>query len=345
MAFPARHGWTEVVREASLAVGEREVVGLVGESGSGKTLTALSVLRLVPEPGRITGGSVRFAGRDVLALSERDLRRVRGGEIGMVFQEPAAALDPVFSVGFQLVEAIRAHEDVTRRAARERAAELLDVVAIPDARRRLDDYPHQLSGGQRQRVMIALALAARPRLLLADEPTTALDVTLQGQVLDLLLRLRDQFGLAILLVTHDLAVVAETCDRVVVMYCGEVVEEAPTAQLFASPAHPYTRGLLAAVPRLGQPAPRGAMPTIPGQVPDPRDRPPGCPFHPRCPQAFEPCPSERPSLAPIGGETTVRCHLYPESRPPGVPGPAGEEKDVRASPPDARRGARPESRA
>ena len=322
MAFPTGRGWTEVVREASLAVGEREVVGLVGESGSGKTLTALAVLRLVPEPGKISGGSVRFAGDEVLALPERELRRLRGGRIGMVFQEPAAALDPVFSIGFQLVEAIRAHERVPRRLARKRAEELLGLVAIPEPRRRLDDYPHQLSGGQRQRVMIALALAAGPQLLLADEPTTALDVTLQGQVLELLLRLRDELGLAILLVTHDLAVVAETCDRVVVMYCGEVVEEAATAQLFAAPAHPYTRGLLAAVPRLGQPAPRGAMPTIPGQVPDPRQRPPGCPFHPRCDRAFEPCPSERPALAAIGGGTAVRCHLYPESRAAAQPDPA-----------------------
>ena len=315
VAFPAPDGaWTEVVREASLDVGEGEVVGLVGESGSGKTMTALSVLRLVPPPGRILAGSVRVAGDDVLALAEPELRRLRGGRVGMVFQEPAAALDPVFTVGFQLVEAIRAHERVGRRQARERAAGLLARVAIPDPRRRLDAYPHQLSGGQRQRVMIALALAASPRLLLADEPTTALDVTLQAQMLELLLSLRDELGLAILLVTHDLAVVAEVCDRVTVMYCGEVVEEAPTTALFAAPAHPYTRGLIAAVPRLGRPAPRGAMPTIPGQVPDPRRRPAGCAFHPRCGFVMPACRERRPPFYEIaGGQSRARCFLHDEA--------------------------------
>jgi peptide/nickel transport system ATP-binding protein len=320
IAFPAGRGWLEVVREASLTVGPREVVGLVGESGSGKTMTALAALRLVPEPGRIAAGSVHFAGEDVLAMPDRELRRLRGGRIGMVFQEPAAALDPVFSIGFQLVETIRAHAPLSRRAARDRAAELLSLVAIPDPRRRLEAYPHQLSGGQRQRVMLALALAAGPSLLLADEPTTALDVTLQGQMLELLLRLRDELGLAILLVTHDLAVVAQTCDRVVVMYCGEVVEEAPTATLFASPAHPYTRGLLAAVPRLGEPAPRGAMPTIPGQVPGPHERPSGCAFHPRCELAFEPCPARRPPLYAVTGPALARCLLHdPTVEPPPNP--------------------------
>ena len=315
VGFPAPGGgWTEVVREASLEVREREVVGLVGESGSGKTMTALAVLRLVPPPGRILAGSVRVGGREVLELAEPELRRLRGGEVGMVFQEPAAALDPVFTVGFQLVEAIRAHEAVPRRQARERAAELLARVAIPDARRRLDAYPHQLSGGQRQRVMIALALAASPRLLLADEPTTALDVTLQAQMLELLLSLRDELGLAILLVTHDLAVVAEVCDRVNVMYCGEMVEEAPTAAMFAAPAHPYTRGLIAAVPRVGSPAPRGEMPTIPGQVPDPRRRPEGCPFHPRCAFVMPVCRERRPPIYELAaGEVRARCFLHDEA--------------------------------
>jgi oligopeptide/dipeptide ABC transporter ATP-binding protein len=316
VVFPGRSSRADdvaVVRDASLRVAPGEVVGLVGESGSGKTMTALAVLRLVPAPGRIVGGSVKLQGEEILALGERELRRLRGGRVGMIFQEPAAALDPVFTVGFQLVEAIRAHHPLSRRAARERAAELLERVAIPEPRRRLDAYPHQLSGGQRQRVMIAVALAAEPALLLADEPTTALDVTLQAQVLELLLSLRDELGLGILLVTHDLAVVAETCDRVVVMYSGEVVEEAPTEALFAAPAHPYTQGLLAAVPRLGSPAPRGAMPTIPGQVPDPRQRPAGCPFHPRCPRVMDRCRGEEPRFYPVGQEQRARCFLHAPS--------------------------------
>jgi oligopeptide/dipeptide ABC transporter ATP-binding protein len=315
IAFPAGRDWVEVVRQASLTVGRGEIVGLVGESGSGKTMTSLAVLDLVPSPGRIAGGRVRLDGEDLLTLPEPALRKVRGGRIGMVFQEPAAALDPVFTVGAQIVETIRAHHRVSRRAARGRAEELLARVAIPEPRRRLDAYPHQLSGGQRQRVMIALALAAEPVLLLADEPTTALDVTLQAQVLALLLRLRDELGLGILLVTHDLAVVAQTCDRVVVMYCGEVVEEAPTAALFASPAHPYTRGLVAAVPRLGHPAPRGQMPAIPGQVPDPRRRPTGCAFHPRCAWVMPVCPTRRPELYAVG-QGVARCFLHdPEVGP------------------------------
>jgi peptide/nickel transport system ATP-binding protein len=248
VAFPGAAGWVPVVRGASLTVGRGEVVGLVGESGSGKTLTALSVLRLVPPPGRIAG-RVRLDGEsgDLLALPERELRRVRGGRIGFVFQEPMAALDPVYTIGFQIAEAVRAHRRISQREAREETVRLLDRVALPDARRRLDDYPHQLSGGQRQRVGIAMALAAGPDLLLADEPTTSLDVTLQAQVLTLLMRLRDELGLAVLLITHDLGVVAETCDRVVVMHRGEVVETADVETLFRAPRHAYTRFLLEAL--------------------------------------------------------------------------------------------------
>jgi len=255
-----RSAWRRVVRGAALTVGRGEMVGLVGESGSGKSLTALSVLRLVPEPGRVTG-QVLLDGPhpgercgDLLTLPERELRRVRGGRIGLVFQEPGGALDPVYTIGFQIAEAVRAHRDLSRRAARDEAAGLLDRVGLPDARRRLGDYPHQLSGGQRQRVGIAVALAAGPDLLLADEPTTALDVTLQAQVLELLARLRRDLGLAVLLITHDLGVVAETCDRVAVMHQGEVVETADVETLFRAPAHPYTRFLLGA---LG-PGPLGA---------------------------------------------------------------------------------------
>jgi peptide/nickel transport system ATP-binding protein len=260
VSFPApgaMGGWTPVVRGASLAVGRGEVVGLVGESGSGKSMTALAVLGLVPPPGRVTAGGVRLAPAedsgaavDLLRLDPGALRRVRGRRVAMVFQEPATAFNPVYSIGFQIAETVRAHRRASWREAREEAARLLDRVALADARRRLDDYPHQLSGGQRQRAMIAMALAGRPDLLLADEPTTALDVTLQAQILELLDELRRDLGLAVLLITHDLGVVAETCDRVVVMHAGRVVETAAVEELFRAPADPYTRELLAALPRL-----------------------------------------------------------------------------------------------
>ncbi|MFL6262817.1 MAG: ATP-binding cassette domain-containing protein [Thermoanaerobaculia bacterium] len=257
VAFPARDAGgapVPVVRGVSLDVGRGEVVGLVGESGSGKSMTALAVLGLVPPPGRVTAGAVHLHGKggavELLRLDSRALRRVRGGRIAMVFQEPATAFNPVYSIGFQIAEAVRAHRQVSRREAREEAARLLDRVAFPDARRRLDAYPHQLSGGQRQRAMIAMALAGRPDLLLADEPTTALDVTLQAQILELLDELRRDLGLAVLLITHDLGVVAEACDRVVVMRAGRVVEAAGVEELFRAPAHPYTRELLAGLPRL-----------------------------------------------------------------------------------------------
>jgi len=261
VSFPIAGEWTPVVRGVSLAVGHGELVGLVGESGSGKSLTALSVLGLVPPPGRVTGGRVLLREPedpiDLLALPPGEMRQVRGGRIGMVFQEPATAFDPVYTIGFQIAEAVRAHRRMSRRAAREEAVRLLDRVALPDARRRLGDYPHQLSGGQRQRAMIAMALAGAPDLLLADEPTTALDVTLQAQILELLEELCADLGLAVLLITHDLGVVAQTCDRVVVMRDGRVVEEAEVGALFRAPAHPYTRELLAALPRLEPSPPRG----------------------------------------------------------------------------------------
>jgi ABC-type dipeptide/oligopeptide/nickel transport system ATPase component len=273
---PAAAGWRPVVRGASFAVGRGEAVGLVGESGSGKTLTALALLGLVPPPGRVTAGSALLAaGRspgqpplDLLTLGEPAWRAVRGRRIAMIFQEPATAFNPVFSLGFQIAEVVRAHPQgppghrMTRREAWDQAARLLDRVAIADARRRLGDYPHQLSGGQRQRAMIAMALAGRPELLLADEPTTALDVTLQAQILELLADLRRELGLAVLLITHDLGVVAESCDRVVVMHAGRVVETAAVADLFRAPADPYTRGLLAAAARPGgsRAAPREERP-------------------------------------------------------------------------------------
>jgi peptide/nickel transport system ATP-binding protein len=325
--FPqGREKWIAAVRGVSLAVGRGECVGLVGESGSGKSLTALAVLRLVPPPGRVRG-RVLLAGRapdaaaeDLLALPEAALRRVRGARIGIVFQEPMTALNPFYTIGFQIAEAVAAQRPASRRAARREALRLLDRMAIPDARRRLDDYPHQLSGGQRQRVLLAMALAAGPELLLADEATTALDVTLQAEVLALLDELRRDLGLAVLLITHDLAVVAETCERVVVMYAGQAVEEAAVEDLFRSPAHPYTRALLATLPRLGQPAARGRLPVLPGQPAEPAARPPGCAFHPRCPEAMPICAAAEPPETGVAGapdrpgsrRRRVRCWLHAE---------------------------------
>jgi peptide/nickel transport system ATP-binding protein len=298
-----------VVRDVSFTVDRGEMVGLLGESGSGKSVSALSLVRLTPAPGRITGGAVRLAGTDLLTLPEAQLRRVRGGRIAFVFQEPMTAMNPVLTVGAQIIEAVRVHRPLSRRQARERARELLERVAIADAASRMDDYPHQLSGGQRQRAMIAMALAGEPELLLADEPTTALDVTIKAQILELLTRLRRELDLAVLLITHDLAVVAETCDRAVVLYAGQVVEEAAVTELFTRPAHPYTRGLLAAVPRLGRTVPPGRLPTIPGQVPDPARLPSGCPFHPRCGEAIAACPHTHPELVAAGPGHRARCLL------------------------------------
>lgn len=311
VSFPSEDGEAAVVRGVSFEVAPGEFLGLVGESGSGKTLTALALLRLVPPPGRIVSGRIALDGRDLMELTERQMRRVRGARIGMIFQEPMTALNPVFTIGFQICEAIRAHSDVSRKEARAEAERLLELVAMPEARRRLADYPHQLSGGQRQRVMIAIALASKPDLLLADEPTTALDVTVQAQILELLEKLRTELGLAVLLITHDLAVVAETCDRVVVMYAGDVVEESTASELFADPAHPYTRGLLSALPRLGsETAARGRLVTIPGQVPEVSNRPAGCAFHPRCGDVMDRCRAHMPSEYSPSAGRRVRCFLF-----------------------------------
>ena len=331
ITFPSADGAAAVVRGVSFEVAAGEFVGLVGESGSGKTITALALLRLVPAPGRIESGRIRLAGLDLMALSEAEMCRIRGARIGMIFQEPMTALNPVFTIGFQIREAIRAHSKVTRRQARREAERLLDMVAMPESRRRLEDYPHQLSGGQRQRVMIAIALASKPDLLLADEPTTALDVTVQAQILELLERLRQELGLAVLLITHDLAVVAETCDRVAVMYAGDIVEEAGVHALFGAPAHPYTRGLLSALPRIAErhvdmggaaeaaesaaseKSGRGRLTAIPGQVPDVSNRPTGCSFHPRCGDVMARCRRQEPGDFAAGDGRRVRCFLYDRS--------------------------------
>jgi len=279
----------------------------VGESGCGKSLTSLALLRLVPAPGRVDAGSVvRLGDTDVLSLEGEALRRIRGRRIGMIFQDPMTSLNPVFTVGDQIAEGIRAHFPVSKAEASARALRLLQEVGIPDPAGRLGAYPHQLSGGMRQRVMIAIALAAEPEILVADEPTTALDVTVQAQILEVLDRLRRSRGMAVLLITHDLGIVAGRADRVAVMYTGQIVEEAATAELFAHPSHPYTQGLFASVPRISGPVQR--LTPIRGTVPPPTDWPSGCRFRPRCPQAFDKCVVQ-PGLLPVGPGHRMRCWL------------------------------------
>jgi len=299
-----------------------ETLGLVGESGCGKTVTSLSLLRLVPEPpGHIRPGSlIELEGRNLLTLSPRDLRAVRGNRLAMIFQEPMSALNPVLTVGDQIGEGAIVHQGLSRRAARARAMEMLQLVGIPDPELRIDDYPHQLSGGMRQRVMIAMALVCHPQVLIADEPTTALDVTIQAQILELLDRLQRELGMAIMLITHDLGVVAGTADRVLVMYAGQVVEGGSTPDLFHRPVHPYTEGLLASVPRLDQP--RERLTGIPGTVPAASAWPTGCRFHPRCPHAWERCRTDEPPLVEIAPGHSARCWLVeePGRRRPGASG-------------------------
>jgi peptide/nickel transport system ATP-binding protein/oligopeptide transport system ATP-binding protein len=289
----------------SLTLAPGETLAVVGESGSGKSVTALSILRLVAQPpGRIISGRVLFKNRDLLTLSERDLRAVRGKEISMIFQEPMTSLNPVFTCGEQIIESVVLHDRLTRRAARVRAIEMLERVGIPAAAQRVDDYPHQMSGGMRQRVMIAMALACRPSILFADEPTTALDVTIQAQILELLDELRRDLQMAIVLITHDLGIVAEAADRVAVMYGGQVVETCDVAAAFAKPLHPYTAGLQASLPRLGVVQDR--LRVLAGSVPNPARFPRGCRFHPRCPVMLDVCLTE-PPLATVVGERLSRC--------------------------------------
>ncbi|MEO7217872.1 MAG: ABC transporter ATP-binding protein, partial [Gemmatimonadaceae bacterium] len=284
---------------------------VVGESGSGKSVTALSILRLIRKPGRIEpGSSVVFAGRELLTLDEAEMREVRGNRIAMIFQEPMSALNPVLTVGEQIAEVVRVHTDKSHHEAWESAIEMLALTGMSDPRERAKEYPHQMSGGMRQRVMIAMALVLRPALLIADEPTTALDVTIQAQILELLQRLREQLGMAVLLITHDLGVVAEVADRVVVMYGGEVVERASVRELFAAPQHPYTEGLMNAMPRLDQKI--GRLKTIPGVVPPSTSWPNGCRFRDRCSYAWDRCEREHPPLYSVGSEHESRCHLVVE---------------------------------
>ncbi len=305
--FDAAGRSVHAVEDVSFTVRRGETIGLVGESGSGKTVTALSIMRLVRPPGRIVSGSVAFEGRDLLALSEAQMRPVRGARISLIFQEPMSALNPVFTVGDQIAEAIRVHERATRHAARARAVELLAAVRLRDPAATARAYPHQLSGGMRQRVMIAIALACRPALVIADEPTTALDVTIQAEILDLLREMKAAYHLSLVLITHDLGVVAEMADRVMIMYAGRIVEEAPVGALFAAPAHPYTRGLLDSAARRGT---DGHLPAIDGTVPDLSDLPPGCAFAPRCAARVAPCDAAQPAWSRLGDDRAVRCHLH-----------------------------------
>jgi len=305
-AFQTARGEISAIEDISFDLNAGEILGIVGESGSGKSVTALTIMGLLPQPpARIAAGSVRFAGEELTTASPNRMEKIRGAGISMVFQEPMTSLNPVFTIGEQIMETVRAHERMSASAQRERAIEMLDRVGIASATKRLNDYPHQLSGGQRQRVMIAMSLACRPKLLIADEPTTALDVTIQAQVLDLLMDLRDELGMAIMIITHNMGVIAEVADRVLVMYAGHIVEQSPVADLFDAPQHPYTKGLLACVPTLQQD--RHRLIAIPGSLPEPARRPPGCRFAPRCSYRIEACRTAIPPLVMQREDRAVAC--------------------------------------
>jgi oligopeptide transport system ATP-binding protein len=300
-------GVVKAVNGVSYTLDDGEALGLVGESGCGKSVSALSLMRLIPTPpGRIVEGQVVFDGRDLLKVSDEDIRRVRGNDIAMIFQDPMTSLNPVLTIGRQISEALELHKGMSRSQARERTIELLELVGIPSARSRVDDYPHQFSGGMRQRVMIAMALSCDPKVLLADEPTTALDVTIQAQILDLIKRLRRELGMAVILITHDLGVVAGLADKINVMYAGYIVESAPADELFKNPRHPYTLGLLRSIPRIDEPR-RDKLIPIEGLPPDLIDAPPGCPFQPRCVYAVDRCLEENPSLEPVNRGHKIAC--------------------------------------
>jgi len=308
--FHTDRGLFRAVDGIDFSVGRGRTVGLVGESGCGKSVTSLSVMGLVASPpGQVEADAILFEGRDVLGLSADERRRLRGGKMSMIFQEPMTSLNPVHTIGQQIVEAILAHTQLSPQAAKARAVEMLELVRIPSAKQRVDDYPHLLSGGMRQRVMIAMALSCEPALLIADEPTTALDVTIQAQILDLLQDLQRRLGMAMLIITHDLGVIAEIADEVVVMYAGKIVESAPVDALFADPQHPYTIGLLGSIPRIE--VDRERLSTIEGSVPSPNNQPKGCRFAPRCPFADARCHAEPPPLRDLGPEHRVACWKAP----------------------------------
>jgi oligopeptide/dipeptide ABC transporter ATP-binding protein len=309
--FLSDRGVAAAVNGVDFTLRPGETLGLVGESGCGKTVTGLSILRLVPDPpGRIVGGEIRFDGTDLLGLEEAAMQRIRGNRIAMIFQEPMTSLNPIFTVGYQIAEAVRRHRNLSRTAAREQAVEMLDSVGIPDPQRRVREYPHQMSGGMRQRAMIAMALSCDPQILIADEPTTALDVTIQAQILELIDQLKARTGTSVLFVTHDLGVIAQIADTVAVMYTGRIVEYGSGDALFDHPRHPYTRGLMASVPKIHEPVPTDKLlPSIAGVVPSLFDLPAGCTFRERCPQAFERCSDDPPLFEPDPGHR-VRCFLY-----------------------------------
>jgi oligopeptide transport system ATP-binding protein len=305
--FFTQDGVVKAVDGVSFYVNEGETLGIVGESGCGKSVSVLSVMRLIPQPpGKIVGGEVLFEGQDLLKVSDNEIRRVRGNKIAMIFQDPMTSLNPVLTIGRQIEEALELHMGMNKEEARKRSAELLSMVGIPEAENRLDDYPHQFSGGMRQRAMIAMGLACNPQLLIADEPTTALDVTIQAQIVELVKRLRDEIGMAIIWITHDLGVVAGLADRMMVMYAGHAVEEAPVKEVYADPRHPYTIGLLGSLPRLDE-LREDRLISIEGLPPDLIDLPPGCPFEPRCAWSVEKCREIRPELEPVGPRHRIAC--------------------------------------
>ncbi len=314
--FPTRAGLVKAVNDVSFYVDEGELLGLVGESGCGKSITALSVMRLISEPGKIVGGSITFKGEELLKASNERMREIRGDDISMIFQDPMTSLNPVYTVGEQIAEALRLHRKLNKKDAWNAAIEAMKEVSIPSPERRVNDYPHQLSGGMRQRVMIAMALACNPELLIADEPTTALDVTIQAQILELLNELRTTRKLAVLLITHDLGVVAEVADRVCVMYTGKIVEESGVEEIFEKPKHPYTQGLLKSVPKLSSAETEkvSRLQTIDGTVPSPTNLPNGCHFAPRCEHTMDMCVSGTIPLYELANDVKVRCVLYDENR-------------------------------
>jgi oligopeptide/dipeptide ABC transporter ATP-binding protein len=309
--FYTRGGVVKAVDDVSFSMKPGETLGVVGESGCGKSVSALSVMRLISSPGKIVDGEINFNGENIMEKNQDELTDLRGSKISMIFQDPMTSLNPVFSIGYQIAETVKRHrKDVTNEQAWKRAVEMLDLVRIPDAKRRAKNFPHEFSGGMRQRVMIAIALACNPQLLIADEPTTALDVTIQAQILELMKGLSKEFGTAVMLITHDLGVVAGSCQNVNVMYAGHVVEKAPVKQLYETPAHPYTVGLLHSIPRLDDQ--RGVkLNPIPGQPPDLLNPPPGCPYAPRCPRVQARCRQERPELMQVGRGNQLAACFYP----------------------------------
>ncbi|CDF58488.1 ABC transporter ATP-binding protein [Thermobrachium celere] len=309
--FYTEDGVIKAVDDVSLTIREGETLGVVGESGCGKSITAMSILKLIPNPpGKIVSGEIIFEGKDLTKATDSEIRKIRGNKISVIFQEPMTSLNPVFTIGDQIIEAIVLHQNMNREQAREKAIDMLKLVGIPRANEVVDAYPHELSGGMRQRAMIAMAMACNPKLLIADEPTTALDVTIQAQILDLMRELKNKTNTSIMLITHDLGVVAEMADHVVVMYAGKIVEEADVFEIFKNPLHPYTIGLLESKPILNQDKER--LNSIPGQVPNPLNMPEGCYFHPRCSKAMDICRKEQPKLCSVKDGHKVACHLYKE---------------------------------